>query len=308
MIACDARCELYLPDKEYPASVRQLASPPPVLYVRGNVSVFNLPMLAIIGSRRASPYGLALAEMAAKIAAESGVAVVSGGARGCDQAAGRSALSAGGKHVMVLGTGADVAYPSSVRPLIERTLKGGGAVVSIEPWGTPPMRWAFPKRNRVIAALSSAVLVTEAGLPSGTFSTAEAAEELGREVLAVPGSFFSPESRGSNYLIANGACCISDEEALEVAISRIFGTLRFERGGSAGVPGLDSQSKRVLDMLVANPMRLEDIALALRMGGSECMQLMGELEVAGAVERLVDGRFSPSKTALHALTHLGHNG
>lgn len=308
MSACSDGMELHPQDGLFPVRLKDLPTVPPVLYVRGNPSALESPMIAIVGARRATPYGLALAEMASRISAESGVTIVSGGARGCDQAAGRSALEAGGRHVVVLGTGADVVYPSSATSLIDRVLASDGAVVSIEPWGTPPQRWAFPKRNRVIAALASAVLVTEAGMPSGTFSTAEAADELGREVLAVPGSFFSAESRGSNYLIASGACCIADEEALEVAISRIYGTLRFERPNSPICLCPSSKGRQALAFLVANPMRAEDLAAVLRVGSVECLQLVGELEVSGWVERLVDGRFSPTKSALHAMTRLGQNG
>lgn len=196
--------ELHPGDALYPETVLELSDVPQTLYVRGNPEVLSTPALSIIGARKASPYGLAVAELAAKVAVEAGVTVVSGGAVGCDQASGWAAVNAGGKHVVVLGTGADVVYPRSSAGLITRTLDTGGAVVSISPWGMGPRKFAFPRRNRVIAALSQALFVSEAGMPSGTFSTAEAAMDLGRELLAVPGSILSPESRGTNYLIANG--------------------------------------------------------------------------------------------------------
>ena len=178
------RFEIRLGEEGYPESVAELPDPPSVLYGRGDPSALSTPALSIIGSRRASPYGIAVAELTGRIAAESGVTVVSGGARGCDQVAGRAALDAGGRHVVVLGTGADVVYPATSRTLIDRAIDASGCALSIEPWGTPPQKWAFPKRNRVIAALSRATLVAEAGMPSGTFSTAETANALGREVLA----------------------------------------------------------------------------------------------------------------------------
>ena len=206
--------ELHPGDALYPETVLELSDVPQTLYVRGNPEALSTPALSIIGARKASPYGLAVAELAAKVAVEAGVTVVSGGAVGCDQASGWAAVNAGGKHVVVLGTGADVVYPRSSAGLITRTLDTGGAVVSISPWGMGPRKFAFPRRNRVIAALSQALFVSEAGMPSGTFSTAEAAMDLGRELLAVPGSILSPESRGTNYLIANGACCIVDEESI----------------------------------------------------------------------------------------------
>lgn len=304
----EGRAELKLGDDGYPSCVAELQGPPGCLYVRGNAAALGEPALSIVGSRHATPYGLALAEMAARVAAQSGVTVVSGGAVGCDQAAGRAALDAGGRHVIVLGTGADVVYPPSARGLMERTLEAGGAVVSIEPWGTGPRPWAFPKRNRVIAALSKALFVTEAGMPSGTFSTAETAFALGREVFAAPGSILSPQSRGSNDLIANGACCIVDTEALETAISRVYGVLRFVRPEAPGLQGLDGCERRIIEMLVASPMRAEDVAGALRIGGMDCSCLLGGLEAEGIVERLLDGRWAPAKRALHAFTPLGDNG
>ena len=214
----------------YPPGVLDLANAPKRLYMLGNPEALQGPAIAIVGTRRPTPYGIALTELAAELAVEAGITVVSGGAIGCDQAAGMKALACGGIHVVVLGCGADVIYPSSSRELIDKTLEAGGAVVSIAPWGTKPQRFLFPQRNRVIAALSEAVFIGEAGMPSGTFSTAEAAMELGREVLVAPGSVFSPESRGANYLISVGACCITDEESLEIALSRIYGVLRHPHG------------------------------------------------------------------------------
>lgn len=301
-----ARCELRLGEAGYPARVAELAAPPERLYVRGNADALGCTSLSVIGARRATPYGLACAEMAAQVAAESGVTVVSGGARGCDQAAGFAALDAGGVHVVVLGCGADVVYPASSRRLIERALDAGGAVVSLESWGAPPQRWAFPKRNRVIAALSAALFVTEAGMPSGTFGTAETSVELGREVLVTPGSILSAQSRGANYLISQGACCIPDVEALEVAISRIYGTLRYDRRRRAE-PALDAREQRVLDCLVADPMRPDALAAALRMDELSCMRLLGSCAARGLVEQLLDGRFSLTRAALHARGGLGQN-
>ncbi len=305
---CDDGFEVKLGDPSYPACVAELPDAPSLLYVRGDLGALERPSISIIGARSSTPYGRALVEMAARIAVDADLAVVSGGAKGCDQAAGLAALRAGGCHVVVLGTGADVPYPTSSRGLIERALATGGAVVSLEPWGTPPMRWAFPKRNRVIAALSSALFVAEAGMPSGTFSTAETAAQLGREILAAPGSVFSPQSRGANYLISNGACCIADEEALEVAISRIYGVLRYDRPAARGVTGIGRDEKQVLTMLFANPMRVEEIAGALHVRELDCLQTLSGMEAAGVVERMIDGRFSPTKMALHACTRIGQNG
>ncbi len=295
--------EIRLDDARYPASVRRLSDPPQTLYVHGDPSALGSASLSIIGSRRATPYGLEVAHMAGYLAAESGVVEVSGGARGVDQAGAWGAIEGGGRHVMVLGTGADVIYPASARALAQRTLETGGAIVSPFRWGTEPRKWAFPKRNRIIAALSEALFVTEAGMPSGTFSTAECAMDLGRELLVAPGSMLSPESRGSNYLIANGATCIVDEESLEIAISRIYGKLRFPKGSDRGSQKLSKREERLLQALVASPMKPEDIARFLELSAVDCLRFLAETEIKGLSERMVDGRYAPSRTYLGALAH-----
>lgn len=307
MGVCRGRMELRLGQPLYPSMVAELPDPPKTIYVRGDPTALNASCISIIGSRKATPYGLAVAEMAAHVAAESNLVVVSGGALGCDQAAGRAALEAGGRHVVVFGSGADVVYPRGAEDLVERTLSQAGAVISIEPWGAQPRNYTFPKRNRVIAALSKALFVTEAGLPSGTISTAETALGLGREVLSIPGSILSPESKGTNYLISEGATCITDEESLEVAISRIYGTLRYQRGAAPGLIGLNETESLVLDALIANPMRIDQVSAMLKKDVATTLKFLGGLSVRGLVETLFDGRFAPTKIALHARSRLGHN-
>lgn len=292
---------------DYPPGVLDLANAPKRLYMLGNPEALQGPAIAIVGTRRPTPYGIALTELAAELAVEAGITVVSGGAIGCDQAAGMKALACGGVHVVVLGCGADVIYPSSSRDLIDKTLEAGGAVVSIAPWGTKPQRFLFPQRNRVIAALSEAVFIGEAGMPSGTFSTAEAAMELGREVLVAPGSVFSPESRGANYLIGVGACCITDEESLEIALSRIYGVLRHPHGPLREVESADPCEQRVLRALAASAMRSEDIARLAGLDARGCLEFLSDLMISGRVEQLIDGRYALTKEVLHAMTAIGQN-
>lgn len=289
----------------WPPSLEDLPNPPERLFVRGDPSALTGESLSIVGARRASPYGLAVAELASRIAVESGLAVVSGGALGCDRAAGDQAVARGGVGVVVLGSGADVVYPRSSAGLVERTLSKGGAVVSLERWGSPPRRYAFPKRNRVIAALSRAVFVAEAGMPSGTFSTAECAAGIGREVLAAPGSIFSRESRGTNYLISVGATCISDENELECALSRIYGVLRHPVGDRGETPGSTDVERAVIRALTASPERIDSIARHVRLTTRQCLEVLGNLTVAGLVERMEDGRYAATPRALHAQTALG---
>lgn len=302
-----ARIMIEIDSPWYPEKLKRLPSPPPRLFARGNPDVLSEPCLSVIGTRHPTPYGEAITEMAARIAADAGLHVVAGGAIGCDQLAGMEALRCGAKHIVVLGSGADVVYPRTSARLIDDTLERGGAVISLEPWGTQPMRYTFPKRNRVIAALSDAVFIAEAGMPSGTFSTAECAMQIGHEVLVAPGSIFSPMSLGSNYLIANGATCIGDEEALEVAISRIYGRLRRFRQKAAHAATMSREERRVVDALIASPMRMEEIASMLRRDVLGTMEVVGSMEIDGAIERLPDGRFAASKETLHAQTSIGQN-
>lgn len=280
----------------WPPMLDDLASPPDRLYGIGDPEALLGPCISIVGARRATPYGVAIAEMSARVAAECGVVVVSGGAMGCDHAAGSATLGAGGKTVVVSGCGADVVYPRSSRDVFEGAVATGGAVVSAEPWGLGPRRWAFPKRNALIAALSRVLLVTEAGLRSGTMSTAAAAADLDRIVYAIPGSIFSPNSSGTNRLIGEGARIVPDEHELSVAIALDYGFARVCPGGSRGRVG------PVLSALVASPARPDELALRLNENVLTVLKTLAEHEARGVVERLPDGRYSPTKAFL-----MGHN-
>lgn len=299
------RFELAAGDACWPPQLNDLPDPPKRLYGYGDPAVLARPSISVIGSRRATPYGTEVAALAARIAVEAGINVVSGGAIGCDQAGGRAALAAGGTHVAVLGTGADVVYPANAADLLLRLASGGGAVVSIAPWGSQPRRFAFPARNRVIAALSQALFISEAGLPSGTMSTAETALELGREVLCAPGSMLSALSRGTNHLIAEGATCIVDEASLEVAVSRIYGTLRFSHGDAPGVGRLSAAERRVLSAVTASPERVEALARMLDVGVVRALEVLGALEAEGLICRLPDGSYTASAHALRRMTSFG---
>ncbi|MHB1340233.1 MAG: DNA-processing protein DprA [Coriobacteriia bacterium] len=285
MMQQPARHELRPADAGYPESLRQLSDPPAVLYCMGDLSLLRSG-LAVIGARRATPYGLALAGRFAGWAASEGVVIISGAAIGCDQAAQRAALAAGGRSVGVLGCGADVDYPSGAHDLLA-LLRQQHLVVSECPWGSPPTRWTFVKRNRIIAALSAALLVVEAGLGSGTFSTADYALTLGRDVLAVPGSILSPESTGSNRLIRQGAFVITEIDDLHACLSTA-GLL----GGAAPGPQAVERARTAIERaLAASPMRPDDLARSLDLDVVFVVRRLAELELVGHVQRNRDGRF-----------------
>ena len=276
----------------YPPALLDLSRPPERIYGRGSVEALLGPCLSVVGARRATPYGLSVAEMAARVAAECGVTVVSGGAMGCDRAAGMAAVRAGGRTVIVSGCGADVVYPQASSDVYAAAVESGGAVVSAEGWGSPPRRWAFPKRNALIAALSQVLVVTEAGLRSGTMSTADAAAELGRTVYAIPGSIFSPNSSGTNRLAAEGARVIPDERSLELSIALDYGIARFAGEGAA--PDLGP----VMSALVASPSRPDELAARLNESALTVLRTLTDYEARGIVERLPDGRYSPTRAFL----------
>lgn len=291
------RHELHPGDELYPQALLDIPQPPQTLYVVGAPEALNRENVSIIGARKATPYGFACARMAATAAAQVGLQVVSGAAIGCDQAAQRQALAKGGATLAVLGSGADVVYPLSSRRLLDSIVASKGAVVSIRPWGTPPARWTFPERNSIVAALSRCLVISEAGMPSGTFSTARFAEEYGREVLVFPGSVFSPNSTGSNYIIASqpNAMPIWDRECLEMAYSRIYGVLRSPSKAPRRARGLGVLEESLLASLQAAPCTPGELAKDLETDTTELSRALSMLELDGRVVRLRDGRYSLSE-------------
>ncbi len=279
-------------DDLYPAPFEELHTPPQTVYGMGDPTVLSTPCISIIGARRATPYGLSIAQMGARVSAECGITVVSGGAMGCDAAAARAALLAGGKTIVVSGCGADVVYPSTSQDVYEQAVQRGGAVISVERWGQGPRKYAFRKRNTLIAALGKSLIVTEAGIGSGTMSTADAAVELGRAVYAIPGSIFSPNSSGTNGLLAEGARVIPDEKSLESAISLDYGVMRFSQALERKDHG------PVLSALTASPMSPDELARALNEEVLTTLRTLSDYEIRGLVTRLPDGRYSPSESFL----------
>jgi DNA processing protein len=263
----------------YPEQLANTPDPPERLYGIGDPGAL-IPGLAIVGSRKATPYGLRCARMFAEWASRSGVTVISGAAVGCDREAHRAALDSGGSSVAVLGCGPDVDYPRRSAGELA-AMRARCAVVSEYAFGQQPTRWTFVRRNRIIAGLARAVLVVEAGLPSGTFSTADAALDAGREVIAVPGSVFSPESRGANRLIRQGASMATDPAELAALL------------GCEGVSPLapSTPDDPTVRALTADPMRPDDLARALGIDIVSMARTLGNLEASGAIVRYPDGRY-----------------
>ena len=208
-------------EEAYPALLETISDPPPAVWIRGRLPAG--PGVAIVGTRRATRYGLGLARSMGAAVARAGWPVVSGLARGVDGAAHRGCLDAAGSGVAVLGSGIDVWYPPEHQGLGQDLVRQGGAVVSEYPPGTSPEPWRFPARNRIISALSAVVVVTEAAVKGGALITARLAAEQGREVFAVPGDVSRSTSVGTNLLIRDGALPILGPEDLLEALSLVMG-------------------------------------------------------------------------------------
>jgi DNA processing protein len=200
-----------LADSDFPSLLLNIPDPPPLLYLKGKRELLNSPMLAIVGSRNATPLGISNAESFAKSASDAGLCVVSGMALGIDTAAHRGGLHGNASSIAVVGTGLDLVYPASNRKLAHE-LAEQGALISEFPLGTPAKGSNFPRRNRIISGLSRGCLVVEAALQSGSLITARQALEQGREVFAVPGSIHSPLAKGCHSLIKQGAKLVESAE------------------------------------------------------------------------------------------------
>jgi DNA processing protein len=281
---CGARLVL-TGDADYPAALRPIDLPPPFLLVRGETRREDALAIAIVGSRKASPYGVRMAEQLAGDLAARGVTVVSGLARGVDTAAHRGAVGVGGRTIAVLGSGVDVVYPPENRRLATDVAESG-AVVSQFPMGTPPLPQHFPARNRVIAGLALGTVVVEAAERSGALITARCAGELGREVYAVPGSVSAPGSQGTHALIQDGAKLVQGWQDVVGEwpqewrrALRVPGVEALEgAGGGAGQDGL-------LALLGDEPMGVDAMVERTGLAPSEVAAGLTELELLGLARR-----------------------
>lgn len=286
--------ELRPGDGGFPDALKLIPEPPERLYVVGSLEAL-VPGLAVIGARKATPYGRSCAKRFARIAAEKGVNIISGGARGCDSESHRAALDAKGRTVVFLGGGCDCIYPPEHEALFQRVVDAGGAVVSEHPWGFPPKPYAFRARNRLIAGLADAVLIVEAGLPSGTFSTADYALDIGKEVLVVPGAITSEASKGSNRLLYQGAVPVVDDDSFEDALFRACGMLKRQGAGDARA----GEEGPIIEAVLAQPLDGDSLlALATALHGAESartelMAALVEAEARGVIARQPDGKWGP---------------
>ena len=294
-------------DAYYPARLKEIYDPPLVLYVRGDPEVLTRPGIAMVGTRHPTPYGSGMAERLACDLAGQGLVIISGMARGVDTASHRGAITAKGKTVAVLGTGADVIYPKENSRLAEQILALGGCLISEFAMGTFAAPQNFPIRNRILSGMSVGVLVVEAAEYSGTRITARCALEQNRDVFAVPGNVTNKNSWGPNTLIKQGAKLVATWEDVwedlppEVKLA-LTPPPSPESGGVSSASlfpdeGLPSHEKRILSLLKADEAtHIDELAEQLEneMSSSEIFAALFELELTGKVRQMPGKNFVKS--------------
>ena len=275
----------------YPELLGEIHDPPWVLFHRGLQQPPAGATVAVVGSRKATPYGLEVAGWLAGGLARAGVHVVSGAAYGVDTAAHKGALAEGGFTTAVLGCGIDVVYPRSNSALF-RDIESKGCLIGEYPPGTEPAKHHFPARNRIIAGMSAAVVVVEASEKSGALITCDFALSEGRDVMAVPGGVLSPNSRGTNALIRNGAVPVTCPEDVlgEIGISGEG------NAGSAEQPVLQfgeagPKEKALLEAISGGLSDAEGLSGETGMSAAETVSLLSRMEVEGLVARGPGGRY-----------------
>ena len=269
-------------DAEYPTHLKEIDQPPPVLYLRGDVTAEDGWSVAIVGTRAVTSYGRQVTEELATVLAHNGVTVVSGLARGVDAVAHGAAIKAGGRTLAVLGSGVDKIYPPEHRQLAEKIISQGAVISDYAP-GTPPESANFPPRNRIISGLSMAIVVVEAGDTSGALITAEFAVEQGRDVFAVPGQVYAPQSKGTNRLIANGAKALLQPTDVLEALDL---TRNVERREIRRAVPSDATEAALLDLLGAEPKHVDDIRAQLELPIEKISAALTMMELKGMVRQL----------------------
>ena len=271
-----------LADTEYPQALLQTADPPPLSYVKGRCDLLNQPAIAVVGSRNATAQGKLTAESFASALSNAGLCIISGMALGVDAAAHRGGLAGQSSTIAVVGTGLDKVYPARNRDLAH-AIAEKGAIISEFPLGTPPLAANFPRRNRIISGMSRGCLVVEATLSSGSLITARIANELGKDVFAIPGSIHSTLSKGCHVLIKQGAKLVDDA-------ADILGELRLPAPASAaakaasGTPG-----HPLLAHMAYDPCDIDTLAGRAGLPVHEVSAALIQLELDGAVASLAGG-------------------
>jgi DNA processing protein len=282
-------------DPCYPAGLHEMPDAPLVLMARGELLPEDKFSIAIVGSRRASEYGLSLAHRFSKELVSRGLTVISGGARGVDTRAHRGALDGNGRTVAFIGCGLDHNYPAENRQLFDRIADGGGAVVSEFSLGTRPEPWRFPARNRLISGMSLGVLVIESPFDSGSLITARQAGEQGREVFAIPGPIGDGRNTGCHKLIQDGAKLVENVEDILTEIGVMpLSAVGSDSSRSLTTPApanLPPDQRRVLDLLTLQPRHVDTLIAESSLTIPQIIGVLTLLEMRGLARRVPGNAF-----------------
>jgi len=275
-------------DPEYPPLLQEIAAPPPVLYIHGNVAVLGEPQLAIVGSRNPTPSGHQTAAEFARYLSAAGLVITSGLAQGIDTAAHQGALDTGSPGIAVMGTGLDRVYPARNRDLA-RQIAADGALVSEFPTGTPPLAENFPRRNRIISGLSLGTLVVEAATRSGSLISARYAIEQGREVFAIPGSIHNPLARGCHHLIRQGAKLVETAQDIMDELGALAATCRKPVPGEIpeapppDIRQLDADYTQLLEFIGFDNTSIDTLVTRTHLTPAEVSSMLLQLEMSGYI-------------------------
>lgn len=270
-------------DQRYPALLREIPAPPPLLYINGSVQLLSSAQIALVGSRHASPAGLETAHRFAVELGRCGLTITSGLALGIDAASHRGALDAGCATIAVVATGLDGVYPRRHRGLAQEIARVG-AIVSEFPLGTAPIARHFPQRNRILSGLSLGVMVVEAALRSGSLITARYALEQNREVFAVPGSINNPVSKGCNALIQQGAKLVETTADVLVELPGLSShTPAAASSAPSGVDGLDAMQTTLLEAVGFEPTHTDTVVKRTGLPAATVLATLMQLQLLGCV-------------------------
>lgn len=281
-------------DLSYPARLRMIPDPPPLLYLKGEIRRDDEKAVAVIGSRSTSDYGRRVARDLCRGLASLGFTVVSGMARGIDGTAHETSLNAGGRTIAVLGSGVDRVYPAEHDRLYRR-ISENGAVISEFPMGTRPLAFNFPARNRLISGLSLGVVVVEATEKSGSLITAALALEQGREVFAVPGEVGASRSRGAHRLIRQGAKLV---ETVDDIVEEIAPQLLVRSGKAVSAPrrtlpqNLGDEFQRIFGLFQERPLQIDEVIESSGCSPSRVSEILLELELQGYIKQLPGKKYT----------------
>lgn len=278
-------------DERYPRPLMCLTDMPPVLYIKGKIDAVARRHIGIVGTRRTGAYGKEAAKRIGAACARCGISVISGGAWGVDGIAQSACCAAGGASVAVLGTGVDVVYPASNKKLFDE-LQTNGALVSEFPLGAKGEPWHFPKRNRIVAAMSEKLIVVEAPIKSGSMITARLALDLGVEVWALPGHIYDENAQGTNRLIFDGAYPYISDEVFFSACGVDYSPSG-RRPATQKTAGLEDTEKTMIEYLYQNgPKTIDNLAVEFKMSAADLLKKIAVLTAKGHIYMSSPGRYS----------------